>query len=579
MHDFSTLPANAVDFANWTWEQVEPYYTELSARNLSPQTISAWLADWSHLTALVIECGARLSVAASMDTTDAAAQERYQQFFTSIAQPAGAYYEQLLQRWLESGLVAPGYERVYARLRANQRRFCAANQPLEAQVEARLGDFWKVLGEQTVEWQGQTLAIGWGSEAVRAGLSHEEGEQFWRREAARRRADREVLHQIWRELFDLRGKMAANAGYPDYFTYRWEQLGRPDYTPDDCLAFHQAIAEIAVPAASRVYKRRRAQLGVESLRPWDLVRRPPDLTPLQPFQTAAELLDGCSRILHRIEAQFGTHFDHLRTAGLLDVETRPHKMQGGFARHYAVTRQSFISLNARGQPNDVLDLIHEAGHAMSIIASHHLSFLQLSAASGEGGAEWTELTSQATTMLALPYLAASQGGFYRPAEAARAEIDYLEKEVLLFLPEAAVVDAFQHWAYTHPALGCDPLECEREWLWLEERYIPDVDWSGLEAERATNWLTHGLIFSQPLFFIEYAISLLGALQIRRNAMRDPVGALAAYQRALRLSGTGATLPELYQAAGARFALDAATLAEMVGLVEGRIVELEQLGIV
>jgi oligoendopeptidase F len=60
----------------------------------------------------------------------------------------------------------------------------------------------------------------------------------------------------------------------------------------------------------------------------------------------------------------------------------------------------------------------------------------------------------AMELLASPYLTAEQGGFYTPVEAARARLEHLERS-LLFWPYMAVVDAFQHWAYTHPE-GGDP---------------------------------------------------------------------------------------------------------------------------
>ena len=44
------------------------------------------------------------------------------------------------------------------------------------------------------------------------------------------------------------------------------------------------IEEVAVPAASRVYVRRRERLGLNSLRPWDLNVDPLSRPPLRPFQ-------------------------------------------------------------------------------------------------------------------------------------------------------------------------------------------------------------------------------------------------------------------------------------------------------
>ena len=81
-------------------------------------------------------------------------------------------------------------------------------------------------------------------------------------------------------------------------------------------------------------------------------------------------------------------------------------------------------------------------------------------------------------------------------------------------------------------------------------------------------------FEVPFYYVEYGLALLGACQIWRNALSDQAGAVAAYRRGLALGDT-VTLPELYAAAGARFAFDAGTLREAVSLIETVTERLEQ----
>jgi oligoendopeptidase F len=57
-----------------------------------------------------------------------------------------------------------------------------------------------------------------------------------------------------------------------------------------------------------------------------------------------------------------------------------------------------------------------------------------------------------------------------------------------------------------------------------------------------------------------------------NARKDQAKAVDDYRKALALGGT-ATLPELFSAAGVRFAFDAETLGTAVALVEATIEEL------
>jgi oligoendopeptidase F len=103
--------------------------------------------------------------------------------------------------------------------------------------------------------------------------------------------------------------------------------------------------------------------------------------------------------------------------------------------------------------------------------------------------------------------------------------------------------------------------------------MPGVDWSGLEAELVTGWQRKGHIHTDPFYYVEYGLALLGALQVWRNALQNQPAAVAAYRQALSL-GYSVPLPQLFATAGARFAFDAGTLGEVVDLVLRTIEELE-----
>ncbi len=170
----------------------------------------------------------------------------------------------------------------------------------------------------------------------------------------------------------------------------------------------------------------------------------------------------------------------------------------------------------------------------------------------------------AMELLAAPHLD-TEGGFYTPAEARRFRKAHLE-QVLTFWPYMAVVDAFQHWIYTHPEQAGSPDNCDAKWLELWWRYLPGVNWNGLEEAAMTGWQRKQHIHRYPFYYVEYGLAQLGAVQVWRNALRDPEQALAQYRHALSLGGT-VSLPELYQAAGARLAFDPKTLGEAVELIE------------
>jgi oligoendopeptidase F len=213
-------------------------------------------------------------------------------------------------------------------------------------------------------------------------------------------------------------------------------------------------------------------------------------------------------------------------------------------------------------------ILHESGHAFHNFERFQLPYAQQRVP----GLEFAEVASMSMELLAAPYLEASQGGFYSEAEAAQAQVQHLEK-IILFWPYMAAVDSFQHCVYTHLEEARDPSRCDAKWLELWRRYIPGVDWSGLEAEAMTGWHRKQHIHRYPFYYVEYGVAQLGAVQVWRNALEDQAGAIAAYRRALSLGGT-ADLPGLYAAAGAKFAFNPGTLQEAVDLVESTLDELE-----
>lgn len=173
-------------------------------------------------------------------------------------------------------------------------------------------------------------------------------------------------------------------------------------------------------------------------------------------------------------------------------------------------------------------------------------------------------------LLSSPFLAQSSGGFYSERDAARARISHLES-IILFWPFMAVVDGFQQWVYENRGEATDPTRCDARWSELWDRYMQGIDYGGLDEIKSTGWHRKLHIFQYPLYYVEYGLAQLGAVQVWGNSLEDYPGAVAAYKHALSLGAQ--PLPVLFEAAGARFAFDADTLERAVGLIEDTIEEL------
>ena len=101
-----------------------------------------------------------------------------------------------------------------------------------------------------------------------------------------------------------------------------------------------------------------------------------------------------------------------------------------------------------------------------------------------------------------------------------------------------------------------------------------IDYSGLELDKADGWRRNMHIYCFPFYSVEYGMAQLGAVQIWANMLQDQPTALTAYRRGLALGGTR-TLPELFEASGAKFVFDRETLGAAVDVIMKMIGELEQ----
>jgi oligoendopeptidase F len=564
---FANLPKSPDELLAWDWPQFDRLARDLLQRPLNADSVDGWLQDWSDLGSALVELYNRLYLATSINTADAAAEQAYAHYIDHIFPHSMEADQALKQKLLDSQLEPAGFDMALRNLRAEAALFRAESLPLLAQEQKLSNEYDKITSAQTVTWDGRECTVIQLRPAFQD-LDRGRREQAWRLKAGRQMADRGALNDLWVRFLKVRQQLAANAGQPDYRAYRWQQLLRFDYTPADCRGFNQAVEEVVVPAAQRAYERRRRRLGVAALRPWDLDVDMFGRPPLRPYQAVDELKARTSAIFRQVDPQLGAYFDQMVREGLLDLDNRKHKAPGGYCTDFPMARKPFIFMNGVGLHDDVQTLLHEGGHAFHVYESRDIRLImQL-----QVPMEFAEVASMGMELLASPYLEERLGGFYTRQDAARARAEHLESS-LLFLPYMAVVDAFQHWAYEHPAAAAQPARCDAAWTELWGRFMPGVDWSGLEDILATGWQRKLHIFLVPFYYIEYGLAQLGAVQVWRNALRDQAGAVARYRQALALGGS-VPLPQLYQTAGARLAFDAETMAEVVSLMEAKIDELE-----
>ncbi len=559
------LPVKSKEMQDWKWSEYEPFFEYLLEQEISETNIDSWMKYWSDFSELIGEVGTDVYVSTTVDTTDEKAKKRFNTFLEDISENASTKNQALKKKLLDSGIIPDDFDIPLRGIKSEVNLFCEENLPLQTKDSKLSKEYDAIIGAQTVEWEGKEVTITQLA-PVLLETDRERREKAWRLAAERRLKDREKINEIWQKILEVRIKIAKNAGYDNYRSWRWEYLKRFDYTPEDCLNFHEGIENVIMPFVNKLIKERKRQLGVDVLKPWDLSVDPLNRAPLTPFVNASELEDKCHNIFEAVDSDLGNYFNIMRKEKLLDLANRKGKAPGGYCTEYYHRRLPFIFMNAVGTHSDVQTMLHEGGHAFHVFESDKLPY----ASQRDVGMEFAEVASMAMELLASPYLTKEHGGFYEIDQAKRARIEHLEK-IIMFWPYMAVVDAFQHWAYTNPEDAMNPINCDAEWtkLWKRFQTFDDLDSSEFDDVIATGWHNKLHIYHVPFYYVEYGMAQLGAIQVWSNALNDQKKAVEMYRNALSKGGN-ATLPELFHAAGAKFSFNEEMLSNAVDLIDKQI---------
>jgi len=553
-----------------TWEAVRPVFDTLLREPLTPTSMDGWLTRWSAAQKPLLERRVVLLRACAGDLTDAAAEAAYAAFaagtFAPLEDANAALRAKALA--LDGWDPAPAHREFLRQWRARAALDHPANGPVAAAIAAATRDYGRTVAAMRVELDGHAPDAD-ELRRLASGPDRATRERAWRasREPwARARGDLDILGL---DLLARRRELARLAGMADYRAHAWAGLARLDYTPDDVLRFHDAVAEAFVPLAARRYETRRRELGVPTLRPWDLEAEAGATTPLVPFSDLAAFAGAMAGVFARTDPEVGALYARMR-GDFLDLGARPGKRGGGQVMVFPESRLPFVLVSAGGSDIGIDLLLHEMGHAFHYALVMTPGFLVWQ---WEFPDEFTEFAAIAMTHFARPQLARARGGFYDEAEMARARRWYLDELVVFGLPALSLADRFEHWLYAEAPPDVGPRDLDAKWAELSARYTPWADWSGLEDARDAGWQRDEFLFIYPFYNLTYELGHIAALAVARRAQHDAAGAWRAYRAALAL-GNSRPLPALFAAAGAHLPLDPAAvrdaarfLAEELALTE------------
>ena len=556
------LPAN---FKITDWTSLEPYFQQLTDRELTDKAaLESWLRDLSELEAVISEDGAWRQIQMTRDTTNKAYEEAFTYFVTEIEPKMKPYFFELNNNLVNApatGELGPEYAIYLRSVRNAIELYREENIPLQSELAVLAQQFGVINGKMTIEHEGKEYTL---QQAARFLQRPDRAlrEEIWRKIADRRAQDREELNALFDQLLELRGQVARNAGFANYRDYKFRELGRFDYTPEDCFNFHDAIKQHILPLEKKLTEYRRQRIGLDQLKPWDTAAEPAGMEPLHPFQNGHELTEKAIETFTTLQPFLGDCLRTMRDMQRLDLDSRVGKAPGGYNCPLAETGVPFIFMNAAGTNADLITMMHEGGHAVHSFLAHPLPLSSFK----EYPMEIAELASMSMELMTMDHW----NVFYQNAdELQRARLDELER-VISVLPWIAIIDKYQHWLYTNP--GHSHQQRSDAWLSiLDEFSTKQVDWTGFEDYRAHFWQKQLHLYEVPFYYIEYGIAQLGAVAMWRQFRDQPEEALENYKSTLALGYTK-SLKELYATAGIRFDFSPGYVAELGKFMEARLQE-------
>lgn len=565
------------------FETLEPLITALRARDVrSRAELERWIVDRSELMAAISEGKARLYIAMTCNTEDAAAQQAYGEYVEHVAPRLTPLIFELDKRLVELAGQHPLPEDRFGVLirdtRADVELFRPENVPLETQLSVLGQKFDQVVGRQTVTFEGAERTL---AQMARYQESTDRSvrESAWRTVAQRRAQDVDALDEIFDDMIRLRDQVGKNAGFPNYIGYAYKSNHRFDYDVAACERFHQGVQAGVVPLMRALERERAGLLNVGDLRPWDLSVDVRGRGPLRPFDGGADLVRRTRVVFDRLDPRLAAMFSELgsgtsrvnsaaEAGGIrLDLDSRKGKAPGGYQYMLDRSRVPFIFMNAAGLQRDVETMVHEAGHAFHSMLCIDEPLVEYR----RSPTEFAEVASMSMELLTMRHW--GKGAYYEDDVSLRRAMREQLKRSVTLLPWIATIDAFQHWLYANPS---HTRAQRREfWLSLDERFGSAVSWTGIESARANLWQRQLHLFKSPFYYIEYGIAQLGALQLWLASLElGEKTAIQRYVAALSLGGSK-PLPQLFAAAGLTFDFGPETVKRLTDRVAAELAKVPE----
>ncbi len=444
---------------------------------------------------------------------------------------------------------SPLYKNACRNIQLQCEQFTPENHDCEIGLKKYEDEADRIHSGITVELDGERIAIG-QAEARCYSSDRAASEHVWRSIQHVRAEKKDALDIASGGSIRLRHAIAKNAGHSSYSQY--QLYGNSvAVSVSGAREFARAVKRIALPLSETITERHKKRLGLTVVYPWDTnaargggVATPKGMEPLRPFETHKELLCGVQEILERLHPMFGTYFQELVDARLINVRMRKGKTPPALCLTTPSLDLAYVQSPSTGTHEDMVTLVHEMGHALETLYGRDRTLVYDREMFTDSLT--SETMSQTLEMLTMPHW----NVFYDAEDHKRAERTHLE-EIVRFFGWAVTVDRFEHYLHRNPENHTKKAQDAYFGNLMRQYYPRNISWHGLEPIRKNYWQQQSHIFSSPFYYIDYAISRITALQMYKRSLEDPQGAVEGLMRGLSL-GAGTPYREVCKAMGTTF---------------------------
>lgn len=300
--------------------------------------------------------------------------------------------------------------------------------------------------------------------------------------------DYDAIGEIFIQLVELRQRDAQLLGYDSYADYAYESVYYKDYTPEDSQAVWQGVKDYIVPVMMSCGHSVQQQADILYSADLDY--------------SVGAVLTALEFVLPQISEELYEAYEYMYSHGLYDIGYSEDKVSTGFTTVLYYYNEPFIFNAPTNTYRDYTDMFHEFGHfANYFYTESDLVF-------GMSDYDLSELQSQGLEVLATFFYDDIFGSALGEAMA-----DSIILSMVFSIVDGAMYDEFLQRVYAQEDLTVEAVTEIFKELYDQYGYAP---YDGYEYE----WMYVNHNFESPFYYISYAVSAIGALEIFSLAQDD-----------------------------------------------------------